>query len=215
MSNPPPQPITVSDLAKGQLDVNLAELKIVFDQMHVRMQGIYRLMTQSMVLFTVLLGFFIVHWDRMVQNKTFFLFLLAPIPFYVLTGLQVREQLLMGSHDMYFQILRKRILALLNENQKNNRLLGFLHHIASFKLGGIHGVANILSLLMYAFPGLGITGSLLTFWFVTERYNTLWLWYEKVLVIVHIGICLVLIIGVGFAINYFNKVYDGYKQGDE
>ena len=196
----------LDDLKKAKLSIELAELNFIQNQMHTRMQGVYRYIGQGMVLFTAILGVFIVNWQKMVQGQSFLPLLFTPIPFYLLAALQVREQLLMGSHDEYFRQLRLRILTILGEDESSD-MLGFLRHISVYKIAGLSGLSTILTVMMYIFPGLGIVSPLFIFHYMTRHYEIPWKWYEELLFFTNLGVCMLLAVSVIIGAIYFLNVY--------
>ena len=142
------------------LNIHLAEMKFVNDQMHARMANVSRLINLSAVFFTGLFITFAVKEDVILTSTgiQYLILSLAPFPFLFIALLISREHLLMISHDEYFlQKLRPMIL----RTQKLDgppeidlsEALGFLQSTSRLKIAPWPG---IFSAFQYVFPGIGI-----------------------------------------------------------
>ncbi len=148
------------------LNTRLNEMQFVFAQMHVRMQANQQYIAQGLLLFTVIVGFLVVHWSAMKANDFSWPLLLIPIPFGILGLLQLREDILLVSHDRSFMEIRASILKLL-DLPLTSTMLGFLNSMYPFKSKGF--VFSFLSLSRYFFSLLGVAGSLVCFVIAKEE----------------------------------------------
>ncbi|OGG60224.1 hypothetical protein A2765_00305 [Candidatus Kaiserbacteria bacterium RIFCSPHIGHO2_01_FULL_56_24] len=163
--------------SRAHLDIHLNELRIVMEQMHVRMRRIDRLIMQGTILFSAVFGVVATHASWLLQRKTFFPLLLIPIPFYVIVLLQVREDVIRLSREEYYYRLRLRILTLVNKLQDMD-MLHFMAFTSAMKRGGW---ATFFSSVRYAFPGLAFIASFVAFLLLKGNSETKWEWYEYVL----------------------------------
>ena len=141
------------EINKELLNIHLAELKFVHDQMHVRMTVVSRLIALSVTFFTFMLSSIILKFNDIFFSNYEWLLLLVIFPFFVIAMLIAREDFLMLNHDKYFFIhLRPAILKASGVYQDSNILM-FLNGMAGCKIGAITSFA---SLLRYGFPLFGM-----------------------------------------------------------
>lgn len=138
------------------LDVMLADLRFVADQMHARMRRIDGLIAQGMILFTSTFGALSIYAPKLIEEKYFFPVLLIAIPFYVLAILQIREDIIRLAQEEYFYRLRERIIATLKGDGRN-QLLRLVQATSEVKRGGRF---TFFSGVRYAFPVFGCVGSI-------------------------------------------------------
>jgi hypothetical protein len=142
----------------AELSVHLAEIQVVFAQMHTRMRGVYTVLSMSIVLFAAIAGFLLYQGPVLAQRGMAWAALLIPLPFYVLLSVQIREHILMFRHDAYFNRVAARIREIV---PAPGPLLGFLEDMRETKWGAAE--YSVLSMMLYGIHALSIAGAFLVY----------------------------------------------------
>ncbi len=123
--------------------LGLAEMQIVFDQMHARMNIVAQLMNFSVALAAAIITA-AVTLDKLRDSA--WAFLLFPLTFYLFAFLILREDFLLAAYDQYWYRLRYRVL---KAGLATSEDLAFLPSIKRWKVGHVF---TVLSGLRYVMP---------------------------------------------------------------
>jgi uncharacterized protein (DUF433 family) len=116
--------------------LDLAEMQIVFDQMHARMNMVSQLMSFSVALVAAVIGAAAAS-DQLRQSD--WAFLLFALPFLLFASLILREDYLMVAHDRYWYELRHRLHVATHSSAD---ALSFLPFIKRWKFGNWFTIAS-------------------------------------------------------------------------
>lgn len=153
---------------KQLLQVHLAEFQMIFNQMHTRMQGNFQLISTGVLLFTVTISLLLLYWDILLNKQLYAVMLIVPVPFYFLLLIQLREDLLMFSHDRYFNLLRVKILTSVGATDSDGAL-HFLKEMEYWKAGRPY--FKLLSASRYSFSLFSISASLFLYLYFVVEYK--------------------------------------------